>query len=792
MRRFLVLPILLVTQQLLLAQEAGMTIQVNGPILDLRRGIVLGNGDFSASVTQTLDERLVWRLGKSEIWDRRFAHELDSEPITNAELIDGVRNKGWTISPGYEIDGDRDVEAAQQRNWRWDSYAEPYPQPKPAAELSMSWPAAGGVLGWQQSVDLERGVIGVKATAHRRPAGVDPDADTQNSSRQVESFMLPDSNVLVVRWRGAGPGMRDIKLTIERRWDTFGAITDLAATHAEAAGVFRIDQRYQAEPTFPEGFEVHLAGVCEGAAVEVANSADGASVTLSLADNEEGQLVLAIGTSYDGADAVALARKAAQLSPDEMDRQRDAYWASFWERSNVSLAREDLEQFWRYNTYLMGCVFKPGIISPALYFPSTVSDWNEWKGDYHFDLNMQMSYWSLYATNHADLAEPYDRLVHDLAPIAEKNARELFACRGLAFPFVAYPIESDHLPWYRIPWSRCMFLSAGIVQPLGWRWLYTMDDDYLRETAYPMLVGACRFYLDFLTRDEAGVYHVFPTVSPEHHGITANFDRNRDCTLDLAQIRWLLRTTIAASERLGDDESLRRQLAEVLEHLAPYPRTTGPQGEVWADVEGAPYFDTTIMVPISPVFPGDEVGLGADPETLELARRTRRGLSGPGWFGHAAAARLGMLDLMMKCVASYSDRVPHPVPEVEYMTFHHGTPRPWGKFVEDMHLVLTINEMLLQSYDGTLRLFPCWPRDQDASFRTLRAVGAFLVSASLADGEVGEVRILSEKGEPCRLVNPWAPTVPACLAGQRPVEMRVAGEVLEFATQPDTEYVLRL
>ena len=769
-----------------------MTIRVGGPILNLRRGIVLGNGDFSASVTQTLDERLVWRLGKPDIWDRRFAHEMDGQPITNEELLDGVYNKGWTISPGYEIEGDRGVEEAQARNGRWDSYAEPYPQPKHAGELNMSWPAAGGVLGWHQSVDTARGLVTVRATAHRRPTPPDPEADRVNSWRLVESFMLPDSNVLVVRWRGAGPGMRDVRLVIERRWDTFGAITDLAATHEVASGVFRIDQRYHAEPTFPEGFEVHLAGVCRGGEADLVNDTAGARVTLSLADNEEGQLVLAIATSYDGENAVALARRAAQLDPDEMDRRRDAHWARFWERSDITLSREDLEEFWRYNTYLMGCVFKPGIVSPALYFPSTVSDWNEWKGDYHFDLNMQMAVWSLYSTNHPDLAEPYDRLVHDLAPIAEKNARELFACKGLAFPFVAYPIESERLPWYRIPWSRCMFLSAGIVQPLGWRWLYTMDDEYLRDIAYPMLVGACRFYLDFLTLDEAGLYHVFPTVSPEHHGITENFDRNRDCTLDLAQIRWLFRTTIAASARLSRDPELRERLADTLEHLAPYPRTTGPQGEVWADVEGAPYFDTNIMVPISPVFPGDEVGLGAPARTLELARRTRRGLSGPGWFGHAAAARLGMLDLMLKCVASYGDRVPHPVPEVEYQTFHHGTPRPWGKFVEDMHLVLTINEMLLQSYEGRLRLFPCWPRDLDASFRTLRAVGAFLVSASLTKGEVGEVRILSEKGEPCRLVNPWAPRVPRCFSGGRPVEMRAAGEELQLDTQPDTEYVLRL
>jgi hypothetical protein len=66
-----------------------------------------------------------------------------------------------------------------------------------------------------------------------------------------------------------------------------------------------------------------------------------------------------------------------------------------------------------------------------------------------------------------------------------------------------------------------------------------------------------------------------------------------------------------------------------------------------------------------------------------------------------------------------------------------------------------ITEMLLQSHDGVLRLFPCWPKDQDARFGGLRTVGAFLVSAELKSGIVTGVKIVSEKGKDCTVVNPW-------------------------------------
>ena len=57
-----------------------------------------------------------------------------------------------------------------------------------------------------------------------------------------------------------------------------------------------------------------------------------------------------------------------------------------------------------------------------------------------------------------------------------------------------------------------------------------------------------------------------------------------------------------------------------------------------------------------------------------------------------------------------------------------------------------LQEMLLQSHTGVVRLFPAIPSDwQDVSFSTLRTYGAFLVSASMEKGEVNKVEITSEK-----------------------------------------------
>lgn len=67
-----------------------------------------------------------------------------------------------------------------------------------------------------------------------------------------------------------------------------------------------------------------------------------------------------------------------------------------------------------------------------------------------------------------------------------------------------------------------------------------------------------------------------------------------------------------------------------------------------------------------------------------------------------------------------------------------------------------IQEMLLQSHTGEVRIFPAVPAAwRDVSFTTLRAQGAFLVSAARENGRTTRVEITSERGGECRLVSPF-------------------------------------
>jgi hypothetical protein len=110
-----------------------------------------------------------------------------------------------------------------------------------------------------------------------------------------------------------------------------------------------------------------------------------------------------------------------------------------------------------------------------------------------------------------------------------------------------------------------------------------------------------------------------------------------------------------------------------------------------------------------------------------------------------------------------------------------------GIWFGNFALPVVVNECLMQSYDGTIRLFPNWPMDKDAEFQNLRAVGAFLVSASLKNGKIIEIKVISEVGGKLKMILPWVKGSVVSISGGKKivsspsVEMfTVKGETIVF------------
>jgi len=105
-------------------------------------------------------------------------------------------------------------------------------------------------------------------------------------------------------------------------------------------------------------------------------------------------------------------------------------------------------------------------------------------------------------------------------------------------------------------------------------------------------------------------------------------------------------------------------------------------------------------------------------------------------------------------------------------------------------LPAVLNECMVQSYTGTLRLFPNTQGLGRARFRDLRAAGAFLLSAAYDGKTVGNVTLFSEQGVTAKLENPWpGKTVRVTAVGRNErLTVAVKGSTVQFPTRPGERY----
>ena len=256
--------------------------------------------------------------------------------------------------------------------------------------------------------------------------------------------------------------------------------------------------------------------------------------------------------------------------------------------------------------------------------------------------------------------------------------------------------------------------------------------------------------------------------------------------------------------------------------------------------KGERQFNISFNSELAPVFPSGVVGLAQrGTEMFDAAVGTTRGLApGPSYSSTPviAAARLGLgedalagLVHMVKnfqmtpqgfwtdaehyaFVSEYPISIPPgEVPDYSPRRWDFYKPRmiPNGKRSDKRALLptrwfdmpdlevggpmmTTLQEMLLQSHDGVIRMFPAMPATwKDAHFR-LRAVGAFLVTGERRSGEVQPFVVESLRGGACQLENPWLGAAIEIeeISSGRQVALKEKGGIVTFETQAGSSYVV--
>ncbi len=510
------------------------------------------------------------------------------------------------------------------------------------------------------------------------------------------------------------------------------------------------------------------------------------------------------------ADALALLREAAE-DPEALLDEHAAWWREYWPASHLTIPDARLEGLFYVEMYKLGCSSRPGglpISLQGLWSPD--GEMPPWSGDYHLDSNVQESYWPIYAANRLELGECLYETFFECLPRWREQCESFFgfegAWSGCAIAYNGARIYGYHGVEF---WPGN---GAWLAHHYWLHYLYSRDEAFLRDRAYPMMKAFMQTYVGLLEPGDDGRLHLPLGYSPEWgEGTTERY--GPDPTCDLALIRWLAEALLEAVETLGLDEPEAEGWRDLLARLAEYA-----QGDDGLHVTaGQPLIHShrhhSHLMAIHPL---GVLNLDQGEEARALISRSLAHLIRTGmgqWAGHGLppasliASRAGLGNMAWVICRLYADAFITP------NTFHvNGDYRRFGlsgftntpmTLEAGFGAAAAIVEMLLQSWGGVIRLFPTIPdRWSEAYFEDLRAEGAFLVTASLREGRVVFAGIESEVGGVCRLRNPW-PGEGVTVSGpegERALEGEVVavgsgaqapqGETIDWPTEPGGSYLV--
>lgn len=384
-----------------------------------------------------------------------------------------------------------------------------------------------------------------------------------------------------------------------------------------------------------------------------------------------------------------------------------------------------------------------------------------WTCDMHLDINTQMNYWPSEVTDLGESVKPLFRWIkEDLSKEGARAAKESYGLYGWIGELVSNA-WGFAAPYWASPIAPCPTGGVWIQTQMWEHYLYTGDQDFLINEAFPLIEGSVRFFHRYVFREDSSDYYTCgPSISPENSFLYQEkpYQISNGCTYELLMIRELFSIYLAACDIIKDyDIELQQEVHEKLMHLLPYRITKDGTIAEWnhdleqADVQHRHTSHLLGLFPFSQITPEET------PKLCEAVKRTLKAKLTPieNWEDTGWARSMLMLYEARLCdgnkayehIKSMMDNLLEP----NLMVYHPPT-RGAGAFDHvyeldgNTGLTSCIAEMLLQSHKNKIRLLPALPEEwKSGKISGLRARGGITVDISWDNGKLDKATLTAKQ-----------------------------------------------
>lgn len=490
-------------------------------------------------------------------------------------------------------------------------------------------------------------------------------------------------------------------------------------------------------------------------------------------------LVLAVESNFKHkkplSQVLSLAKAMGVKKYNSLLKKHEDWWADYWSKSTVNMKDSVLMKAYYQGLYTMASCSRDPKFPPAI-FGWVTDDDPMWNGDYHLNYNFQAPFYALHAANRLDQALPHDAPLLDFISRGEWYARQVTGIRGILYPVGIGPLGIEvtrDFPIYEIEKGGLFFgqrsnTAYGLLN-MAQYWRTTYDTDYAKKI-YPYALAVINFWEDYL-KYENERYVVYGDAIHEGSG------KDMNPILSLGLIRNSFDLMLDLSDILGRDQLRRKKWQHILDHISVYPVQMRDGKKVFRYTEKGTAWWNDNGLGIQHIYPANGVTLDSSSALLEVSRNTISAMQ--RWHDSNTSNSFFMAAVR---VGYDGEIVLNQLRKYALNTYPNGFMKNNPHGIENSGTVANVlNEMLCMSVGNVIRLFSL-PRHQDASFENIRTWGAFLISAARENGEIVSVRLKSEKGKVCTIVNPWANSDVQLIRDGKKAEV-LSGNKLSFQTE---------